>query len=80
MSSKVLILSTFDLSQEQQGQTQNEPDGNDSLRKAAKLESLQKFMAEMEDLPKAFLIAVICAEAVSSTSLQLEQKTYGKIT
>lgn len=35
---------------------------------------------DMEDLPKAFLLAVICLDAVSSASIQLEQKTYGEIT
>lgn len=44
------------------------------------LDSLMKFCMEMEDLPKAFLLSVICMDAVSSASTQLEHKTYGKIT
>ena len=44
------------------------------------LSSLMKYCSEMEDLPKAFLLSVICLDAVSSASMQLEQKTYGSIT
>eukprot|EP00985_Skeletonema_marinoi_P014265 scaffold7206_cov143-Skeletonema_marinoi.AAC.7 len=51
-----------------------------SLEKVVKLESLLKFCNEIEDLPKAFFIAVICVDAVSTASLQIEEKTYGKIT
>jgi hypothetical protein len=51
-----------------------------SLGKVVKLESLLKFCNEIEDLPKAFFIAVICIDAVSTASLQIEEKTYGKIT
>lgn len=39
-----------------------------------------KFIMEMEDIVCAFLLSVICMDAVSSASFQLEQKTYGKIT
>ena len=51
-----------------------------ALEKVVKLESLLRFCSEIEDLPKAFLIAVICIDAVSTASLQIEEKTYGKIT
>mmetsp|Transcript_22582 Transcript_22582/g.48884 ORF Transcript_22582/g.48884 Transcript_22582/m.48884 type:complete len:1696 (-) Transcript_22582:1217-6304(-) len=70
-----LILSAYDMSQEGQHKL-----GDEFLRKTARLESLMKFCMEMEDLPKAFLLSVICMDAVSSANLQLEQKTYGKIT
>ena len=68
-----LILSAYDLSQQQKLD-------DDSLWKVGMLESLMNFCMEMEDLPKAFLLSVICIDAVSSASTQLEQKTYGKIT
>jgi hypothetical protein len=51
-----------------------------SLEKVVKLESLLNFCNDIEDLPKAFFIAVICIDAVSTASLQIEEKTYGKIT
>jgi len=51
-----------------------------SLEKVIKLESLLNFCNDIEDLPKAFFIAVICLDAVSTASLQIEEKTYGKIT
>ncbi|KAL7551043.1 hypothetical protein ACHAWF_014247, partial [Thalassiosira exigua] len=70
-----LILSAYDYGINQQGQ-----DVDDALKKTTMLESLLKFCADMEDLPKAFLLAVICMDSVSSASLQLEQKTYGRIT
>jgi hypothetical protein len=44
------------------------------------LDTLMKFCMGMEDLPKAFLVSVMCMDAVSSASTQLEHKTYGKIT
>ena len=68
-----LILSAYDLSQQQKLD-------DDSLWKVVMLESLMNFCMEMEDLPKAFLLSVICIDAVSSASVHLEQKTYGKIT
>jgi hypothetical protein len=34
---------------------------------------------DMEDLPKAFLLAVICMDATSVASKQIQEKTYGKI-
>jgi hypothetical protein len=51
-----------------------------SLESIVKLESLLNFCNEIEDLPKVFLISVICIDAVSTASLQIEEKTYGKIT
>ena len=50
-----------------------------SLEKVARLESLLNFCNEIEDIPKAFFIAVICIDAVSTASLHIEEKTYGKI-
>ncbi|KAL9179819.1 hypothetical protein ACHAXT_007789 [Thalassiosira profunda] len=35
---------------------------------------------KMEDLPKAFVLAAICLDAVSAAAMTLEQKTYGKVT
>jgi len=64
-----IILSSYDSRQEQDKQ-------NDDVM----LSSLMKYCCEMEDLPKAFLLSVICLDAVSSASMQLEQKTYGSIT
>ena len=70
-----LILNAFKVSKGEQ----HKLDGN-LFRRAPMLESLIKFIKDMEDLPKAFLLAVICMEAVSSASLYLETKTYGTIT
>lgn len=50
------------------------------LQRAVQLQSLLDFCMEMEDLTKAFLLAVICMDAVSAASKQIEEKTYGKIT
>eukprot|EP00956_Cyclotella_meneghiniana_P015507 scaffold23809_cov62-Cyclotella_meneghiniana.AAC.13 len=49
------------------------------LQRAVRLQSLLDFCNEMEDLTKAFLLAVICMDAVSAASKQVEEKTYGKI-
>lgn len=68
-----MILSAYD----NQGQ---QPMDNDALRKTVMLDTLMMFCMDMDDLSKAFLIAVICMDAVSSASMQLEQKTYGEIT
>ena len=51
-----------------------------SLEKVVKLEALLMFCSEIEDLPKAFFIGVLCVDAVSTASQQIEEKTYGKIT
>jgi hypothetical protein len=70
-----MILNAFERNQ------QNAQDlGDSSLGRVVKLESLLNFCNEIEDLPKAFLIAVICIDAISTASLQIEEKTYGKIT
>ncbi len=52
---------------------------NNGLKTIARLDTLLMFCMDMEDLSKAFLLAVICMDAVSSASMQLEQKTYGEI-
>lgn len=69
-----MILNAFQRNQ------QNEDLDDSSLGRVVKLESLLNFCNEIEDLPKAFLIAVICIDAISTASLQIEEKTYGKIT
>ena len=43
------------------------------------LQHLQAFCSEASDLPRAFLLAVVCREAVLITSKQWEAKTYGKV-
>jgi len=43
------------------------------------LESLFRFCEESEDLPRAFLLAALCREAISAATKQLEAKTYGLI-
>ena len=50
------------------------------LKNVCHLQSLLDFCMQMEDLTKAFLLAVICMDAVSVASKQIEEKTYGKIT
>ena len=52
---------------------------DDFVTQTVMLTSLMKYCMDMENLPKAFLLAVICMDAVSSASMQLEQKTYGKV-
>jgi len=69
-----LILSAHEVGHGQQ------KSNNDVLKKIAMLDTLMMFCMDMEDLPKAFLLALICMDAVSSASIQLEQKTYGEIT
>ena len=49
------------------------------VKRAVKLQTLLDFCSEMEDLTKAFVLAVICMDAVSSAAKQIEEKTYGKI-
>jgi len=44
------------------------------------LSPLHKFCSEAADLPRAFLLAAICCQAVSSTSKNFEEKTYGRVT
>mmetsp|Transcript_4547 Transcript_4547/g.5234 ORF Transcript_4547/g.5234 Transcript_4547/m.5234 type:complete len:1732 (+) Transcript_4547:341-5536(+) len=43
------------------------------------LSPLHKFCSESSDLPRAFLLATVCLEAVHSATKQLEDKTYGLI-
>jgi len=43
------------------------------------LPALHKFCSECSDLPRAFLLAAICQEAISDTTKQFEDKTYGLI-
>jgi putative component of toxin-antitoxin plasmid stabilization module len=52
----------------------------DVFKRTVRLQSLLHFCMEMEDLTKSFLIAVICMDAVSTASKQIEEKTYGTIT
>eukprot|EP00804_Cyclotella_cryptica_P011836 CCRYP_015348-RB/>CCRYP_015348-RB protein AED:0.01 eAED:0.01 QI:269/1/1/1/1/1/2/1639/1263 len=49
------------------------------LKRAVQLQSLLDFCMDMEDLAKAFVLAVICMDAVSAASKQIEEKTYGTI-
>ena len=70
-----LIFNAYDLSL-----LDSQKSDDESLRKTAMLETMMKFCMEMEDFSKAYLLGVICMEAVSSATKQLEQKTYGKIT
>jgi hypothetical protein len=51
----------------------------DALNRVVQLQTLLEFCMEMEDLTKAFLLAVICMDAVSAASKQIEERTYGKI-
>ena len=44
------------------------------------LHRLYSFCEEALDLPRAFLMASICRDAVHSATKQLEEKTYGKLT
>lgn len=43
------------------------------------LDGLYRFCSSSDDLPRAFLLATICLEAVSAATQQKEAKTYGKI-
>jgi len=44
------------------------------------LKSLHEFCADSSDLPRAFLLATICRDAIDVATKQLEERTYGKIT
>jgi hypothetical protein len=70
-----LILSAYDLHQ----RSPTEFDEN-ALEEAVRLQTLLDFCVDMEDLTKAFLLAVLCKDAVTAASKQIEEKTYGKIT
>ena len=50
-------------------------DANDSIF----LSELYRFCTKADDLPKAFLLATACREAVSAVTKQKEEKTYGKV-
>mmetsp|Transcript_36687 Transcript_36687/g.56173 ORF Transcript_36687/g.56173 Transcript_36687/m.56173 type:complete len:438 (-) Transcript_36687:1332-2645(-) len=43
------------------------------------LETLYTFCSQAADLQRAFLLAVVCREAISVATKQLEEKTYGQI-
>jgi len=55
-----------------------EYEGNSS-EKHNMLPHLQTLCSEASDLPRAFLLAVVCREAVFIASKQREAKTYGKV-
>lgn len=44
------------------------------------LHSLHTFCVEAADLPRAFLLASVCCEAIYAATKQLEAKTYGEVT
>ena len=48
--------------------------------KTIQLQPLFKFCQEAEDLPRAFLLAAVCRDAILGATKQLEDKTYGEIT
>jgi hypothetical protein len=48
-------------------------------RRVLPLERLYAFCQEASDLPRAFLLAVVCREAVAIASKQKEAKTYGAV-
>jgi hypothetical protein len=54
-------------------------DSSSTLSEHNALKDLQKLCSEASDLPRAFLLAVVCREAVLITSKQFEAKTYGKV-
>ena len=49
------------------------------LENVLKLSRLSAYIAEMKDLPFAFLLSVICMDAVSSATMQVEKSSYGRI-
>ena len=54
--------------------------GEDSENKGVPLLGvLHKFCSEASDLPRAFLLAVVCCDAISATARVLEHKSYGLI-
>lgn len=69
-----LILFAFDVHQKNPSEFDEV-----QLKDVCRLQTLLDFCVRMEDLTKAFLLAVICMDAVSSASKQIEEKTYGKI-
>jgi len=70
-----LVMSAYDMSQQS-------PETFDALalEKVVQLETLLKFVTEVEDLPKAFTISVVCLDAVNVASKLIEERTYGKVT
>ncbi len=51
-----------------------------SVNETIVLSSLHDFCLEATDLPRAFLLATVCHDAISMATKQLEEKTYGLIT
>mmetsp|Transcript_9725 Transcript_9725/g.22119 ORF Transcript_9725/g.22119 Transcript_9725/m.22119 type:complete len:1549 (+) Transcript_9725:198-4844(+) len=49
------------------------------LDNVLKLTRLSAYVSEMKDLPFAFLLSVICMDAVSSATKQVEKTSYGRI-
>ncbi len=44
------------------------------------LEALYKFCEEADDLPRAFLLAVVCHDAIAAATKKIDDKTYGLVT
>ena len=49
------------------------------IEKIPLLGKLHKFCSEASDLPRAFLLGVVCRDAISATTQVVESKTYGLI-
>ena len=69
-----MILSAYETNRQSQ---KNFDDA--TLLETVQLGTLLKFCMEVEDLTKAFLLAVICHDAITAASKQIEERTYGKI-
>ncbi|KAL7473567.1 hypothetical protein ACHAXS_014010 [Conticribra weissflogii] len=70
-----LIMSAYEMNQ-------RTPEMFDDLAldKVVQLETLLKFVTDVEDLPKAFTLSVVCLDAINIASKLIEERTYGKIT
>ena len=53
---------------------------NNIEEKGVCLQTLFYFCKDTDVLPRAFLLASICREAISTSSIQLEERSYGNIT
>jgi len=79
-----MITSAFDeqdkLNKDNETTTQNSTSAQNALlTSASQLQSLQTFCSEADDLPRAFLLAVVCREAVFIATKRPEARTYGKV-
>ncbi len=74
-----VVHDSYDKSAVQQQQLQQQQQTQQQQQQSIILYRLYKFCEDSSDLPRAFLLASICRDAVHSAAKQLEEKTYGNL-